>query len=149
MDFKVSTTAVDGTGVLVVSVAGELDIATAERLAEPTEVAVEAECGLLLDLSECSFIDSSGLRSVLHAHRELREIGETMVVVTGRNSPVRKMLSLTGIDLSVRIFATRGDAIAWLDTEVAPDAVRASLDTSINGGPSAASPAYPEAGPAG
>jgi anti-sigma B factor antagonist len=145
MDFKVSTTAVDGTGLVVVSVAGELDIATAERLAGPTEVAVEAECGLLLDLSECSFIDSSGLRSVLHAYRELGEIGEAMVVVAGRNSPVRKMLSLTGIDLSVRIFATRGDAIAWLDTAAAPDAVQASLDPSLDGGPSTASPAYPGA----
>jgi len=109
MEFKVSTAAVDGTGLLVVSVEGDLDIATADQLAQPVEVAVTAGCALILDLSRCSFIDSAGLRSVLQAHHALAEVGEPMTIVAG--SQVRKMLSLTAVDLRIRVFSTSGEAI--------------------------------------
>lgn len=117
MDLKVSTAALDGTGILVASVEGELDLATAEQLDAPTEVARDADCALLLDLSQCSFIDSTGLRTVLQAYQALGACGDELVVVTGRDSPVQKMLSLTGIDLSVRVFATQGEAVAWFETD--------------------------------
>lgn len=138
MDLKVSTAALDGTGILVVSVEGELDLATAERLEAPTEVARDADCALLLDLSQCSFIDSTGLRTVLQGCQALGSCGDELVVVTGRDSPVQKMLSLTGIDLSVRVFRTQGEAVAWLETDRFHDATPASLDASSNGGPSTA-----------
>ena len=135
MDFKVNTAAVDGAGVLVVSVEGDLDIATADRLDQPAEAAVNAGCALVLDLSQCSFIDSTGLRSVLQAHRALAGVGEPMALVAGR-SQVRKMLSLTAIDLSVRVFSTRGEAIEWLRTVEADTraATPRSLSASTNGG---------------
>jgi anti-sigma B factor antagonist len=138
MDLKVSSAALDGTGILVVSVEGELDLATAEQLQAPTEVARDADCALLLDLSACSFIDSTGLRTVLQAYRALGAGGDELVVVTGRDSPVQKMLSLTGIDLSIRVFATREEAVAWLGSERVHDATPASLDASTNGGLSTA-----------
>lgn len=142
--FKVRTTSLDGTGVMVVSVEGDLDIANAQPLTRVTQVAVEAGCALLLDLSECSFIDLPGLRSVLRAHLALREIGEPMAVVTGR-SAVRSRLSATGIDLSVRVFTTPEEALACLATERVRvrDRAPVSLDASVNGGPSTASPASP------
>jgi anti-sigma B factor antagonist len=115
MEFTVSSATIEGTGLLLVAVEGELDIATAARLEEPAEVAVSVGCPLVLDLSECSFIDSTGLRAVLHTHRVLLEVGEPMALVSD-GSQVRRMLSVTGIDLSVRIFATRDEAFAWLGT---------------------------------
>ena len=126
MDFKVSTAAPDATGALVVSVEGELDISTAEHLAEPAGVAIESGRAVLLDLSECSFIDSSGLREVLHAYRRLDEIGRPMVVVTGRDSAVQKMLSVAGLDLSVRVFATPEEAFAWLGSEAGSEVTGAT-----------------------
>jgi hypothetical protein len=44
MDFRLSS-------ATLVSVEGELDISTAEELAEPTRLAVNADCPLILDLS--------------------------------------------------------------------------------------------------
>jgi anti-anti-sigma factor len=110
---------------LLVSVEGELDVSTAEQLAVPAEVATRAGCPLVLDLSECSFIDSTGLRAVLRVHQALTEVGEGMAVVSD-GSQVRKMLSVTAIDLSVHVFDTRTEAIAWLDAQwtEAPDAER-------------------------
>jgi anti-anti-sigma factor len=112
MDFNVRTATFDGFGGAVVSVEGELGVATAAALAEPAEVAVNTGCPLILDLSECSFINSVGLRFVLQLHNALTEVGEAMALVTD-HSQTRKLLSLTGIDQSVRIFKTRRAAIAW------------------------------------
>jgi len=105
MDFKLST-------ATVVSVEGELDLSTTEELAEPTRLAVNAKCPLVLDLSACTFVDSTGLRFVLHAHTALAETGTPMAVITD-NAHVRDLFALTAIDLSVPVFANLDEALAW------------------------------------
>jgi anti-anti-sigma factor len=113
MDFNLSSAALDGTAAFLLSVDGELDISTAEQLSKPAATAVRYGRALVLDLSGCSFIDDAGLRFVLRMHNALTAIGKGMVVVTG--SPhIRKLLSITEIDISVRVFAQVDEAIAWL-----------------------------------
>ena len=53
-------------GWVVVGVAGEIDVATAPEL-ERALADAGAEKRVVLDLSECQFIDSSGLRTLLGA----------------------------------------------------------------------------------
>jgi anti-sigma B factor antagonist len=117
MDFKIDVPTTEGFDGFLVSVEGELEISTVEQLADPAEVAIRAGCPLVLDLSECSFIDSTVLRFVLRTHRALSAVGEAMAVVSGDNSHLRKLLSITAIDLSVPVFATREEAIERLRTE--------------------------------
>ena len=144
MDFKARTATLDGFDGLLVSVDGELDMATVRTLAEPAELAVSGSCPLVLDLSECSFIDSMGPRFVLHTQQALAEVGEAMALVTD-HALTRKMLFLTGIDRSVRIFKARDAAIAWAGSQKAkvPGGAAPSLNAAINWGPSTASPASP------
>lgn len=118
MDFKARTATLEGFDGVLVSVDGELDIATVRTLAEPAELALSVSCPLVLDLSECSFIDSMGLHFVLHTHRVLAEVGEAMALATD-DALTRKMLFLTGIDRSVRIFKARDAAIAWAGSQKA------------------------------
>src|SRR3954464_6729426 len=106
MDFKLST-------ATLVSVEGELDLSTAEELAEPTRLAVNGGCPLILDLSACTFVDSTGLRFVLNAHKALADCETAMAVVID-NPPVRELFSLTAIDLSVPVFATLDEAVEGL-----------------------------------
>ena len=82
MDFKARTATLDGFDGLLVSVDGELDIATVRTLAEAAELAVSVSCPLVLDLSECSFIDSMSPHFVLHTQQALAEVGEAMALVT-------------------------------------------------------------------
>ena len=119
-------------------------MATAAALAEPVEVAVNIGCPLILDLSECSFINSVGMRFVLQMHNALAEVGEAMALVTD-HSQTRKLLSLTGIDQSVRIFKTRRAAITWTGNqkESVPGGAAPSLNAATNWGPFTASPASP------
>ena len=81
MDGEVSTATTEGFGGLLVLVEGGLDISTAHQLAAPTEVAISAGCPLVLDLSECSFMDVSGLRAVLRVHH-FTGVGKGMAVVS-------------------------------------------------------------------
>jgi anti-anti-sigma factor len=122
MDFKLSSTTLDGTGILLLSVEGELDISTAEQLARPAATAVRYGRPLILDLLGCSFIDDEGLRFVLRMHNALTGVGEGMVVVTD-SFHVRKLLSLTAIDLSVGVFADVDSAVAWLGGDGVMEAV--------------------------
>jgi len=138
VDFQVSTTPIDGKGALIISVEGELDIATVEQLAEPVGIAVAKGRHLVLDLSACPFIDSTALAFVLRTHSALAADGKAMAVVAGRGE-VRKLLYLTAIDRSVPVFAKRGDAVALLGASAATSAAepRSSIATPIAGRPSA------------
>ena len=140
MDFKVSSTTIEGTGVLLVSVEGELDIASAEELVGPTEVAVSAACPLILDLSHCPFIDSSGLRLMLHANHALSDVGARLAVVTNRPQ-AKRLLSVTGTDQRLPLFESLSEAIAWLAADAAGpfDAAVPASTVATNGRPSAAS----------
>ena len=75
------------------------------------------------------------MRFVLQMHNALAEVGEAMALVTD-HSRTRKLLSLTGIDQSVRIFKTRRAAIAWTGNqkESVPGGAAPSLNAAINVG---------------
>ena len=108
---------------MVIAVEGEFDLASCEELKPAADEAVAARRPLILDLSKCSFIDSSALRLILQISRELSEGGDPpvpMCVVVG-DSRVRKLFSLTAIDQSIPLFDTREQARAWLDTNPRPN----------------------------
>jgi anti-anti-sigma factor len=72
-------------------VRGELDIATAPRLA--AAMPDEQAPSVLLDLSGVSFMDSTGLRAVLALHDEL---GERLRIVA--SEPAMRLFVLVGAD---------------------------------------------------
>jgi stage II sporulation protein AA (anti-sigma F factor antagonist) len=114
MHFKVSTSRIERDGLLV-SVEGELDLFTAEQVERSVEPAILGRRPLLLDLSQCPFIDSTGLRLVLKIHEDLTK-GEgpaaPMAVVAA--SEVRQFFTVSAIDLSVPVFLDREEALASL-----------------------------------
>jgi anti-anti-sigma factor len=96
----------------VIEVEGELDVASMDRLEQVAGPAIDQGSRIVLDLSACPFIDSHGLRFVLHTHRVLtadRPDGNPMAVVG--NGEVEKMLSLTAIDQTIPVVATLNDAL--------------------------------------
>jgi anti-sigma B factor antagonist len=109
--FRVERQALDG--VQSVSVSGELDQATAPALREALEEAVAGSGGVLVDLSGCGFIDSSGLSLLVETQRRLAEGGRRFAVCSPR-SEVRRLLELTGIDAAVGVFETCDEATAAL-----------------------------------
>ena len=87
------------SGCLRAVVAGEIDFANASLLQTRISEAC-AERGaqsLILDLAGVGFMDSSGLRALLHLQRELADKRGGLVLLDP-TEPVRGILTLTGLD---------------------------------------------------
>lgn len=97
-----------------VSVAGELDQSTAPELRTALADAIGDQTrGLLVDLSDCNFIDSTGLSLLVETKRRLAE-DQRRFGVCCADADVRRLLELTGIDQAVNLFDTRAEAVAAL-----------------------------------
>jgi anti-anti-sigma factor len=103
-------------------VVGEIDFAGAPSMqAQITSAcARHDEHRLVLDLTAVQFMDSSGLRAVLHVQRELADEPDGGMVILGATEPVRKLLKLTGLERHLRVFDTLDQAERAL-AEVEPD----------------------------
>ena len=112
----------DGT-LSVVSVAGELDQATVPRLREELTPALESGRSVIVDLSGCGFIDSTGLSLLVEARRHLSEAVREFAVCAP-DDEVRRLLELTGIDKAVAVYDTRDAAISALSNGSAPAQAR-------------------------
>ena len=66
---------------------------------------------VVADVTEVEFMDSTMLRELLRCHRELDEAGSRLVVA-GAQSPVRRLLELTGTDEVLALADSRADALA-------------------------------------
>lgn len=105
--------AVSGGGrrPLVAALTGDVDVATAGLMREAVIAALEDApgCGVVLDFANVDFMDSTGLRAVLEISRRL-DMGATSLVLLSPNRPVRKLLTLAGLDERIPIATTRAQA---------------------------------------
>jgi anti-anti-sigma factor len=84
---------------IVVIPRGELDMASAPELEHAVMPRIEAGEWVVLDLRSLDFIDSSGLRVVVGAHRSADERGGRFTCVRGiPGSTVHRIVEIAGID---------------------------------------------------
>jgi anti-sigma B factor antagonist len=91
---------------------GELDHATAPQLRGSLDEAIDqGGRSFLIDLSDCSFIDSTGLSVIVHARsRVLDEDGTGRFEICCPDSQIRRLLEITGIDRAFGVHQTRDEA---------------------------------------
>ena len=82
-------------GVRVVSVDGELDLASAPKLCARLSCRYGGK--LLVDLSDLEFCDSTGLRALLGAAREVRANGGRMALACPPESGITRLLEVVGV----------------------------------------------------
>ena len=93
-----TATAQLGNGTAVVSVMGELDRATVPAFDRTLLDVTEAGTGeVIVDLTCCSFLDSSGLRALV-ATRERLERSDRSLALVLSNPIVMRVFQLTGFD---------------------------------------------------
>jgi anti-anti-sigma factor len=112
------TTEIVHAPVPVVHVRGELDIATAAHLCRAIQTAVAgAELRpprIVVDLSELEFCDSTGLRALLGAVKEVSVLGGKAVLAVTPDGPVDRLLELSGLCEFLRICDTPEAALRRL-----------------------------------
>jgi anti-sigma B factor antagonist len=95
----------------VVSVAGEIDLFTAPPFNAALVGALDAGAtALIVDLSDCCFMDSSGLEILIGANKRLNHSGQPVAVVTDHPS-VLLPLRITGLDGVLAVHSSRSAAL--------------------------------------
>jgi anti-sigma B factor antagonist len=90
--------ATDGDGNQIISVTGELDIATAEQAYTYISDMIDAwPAPVSVDLSGLTFCDASGLGALARTARHARQAGRQLRLTAARPSLV-KIMRITGLD---------------------------------------------------
>ena len=105
----------------VVSVEGELDLATAPRLKMALGDVLRARCKqVVVDLSQVSFMDSTALGVLIGANRNL-DVGARMAIVCTHPNVLR-IFEFSGLDGTLAIFSTFDEALAHARGNAEPEA---------------------------
>jgi stage II sporulation protein AA (anti-sigma F factor antagonist) len=102
-------------GVLIISVKGRLDAASAGDL--ESEVRRQVDAGsrrLVLDLTDLAYVSSAGIRVFLLAARKLR--GQGTLLLAAPSPMVRQVFDIAGVDAFVDICETTAAAVDRLRT---------------------------------
>jgi anti-sigma B factor antagonist len=104
-------------GVYVLQVAGDLDMSTAPQLvAEVAELGGGGDLCVVVDVSQLTFIDSSGLNAIVVCGRELDARGGRLIV-TAPSSHIARVFDVVGLGESVELTATLDEALAGTETD--------------------------------
>jgi anti-anti-sigma factor len=103
-------------GVRVVRVVGEVDMSHEQELRTELRSAIESEArGVVVDLTDCEFIDSTGVRALLLSREAQHpEEGAVRLAVAASSEQILRVLSVMGIDTAIPIRPTVDEASATL-----------------------------------
>ena len=105
-------------GVVVASLSGEIDLSNAAEITDALLGGVPNEAlGLVIDLSEVSYLDSAGVRMLAELDHRLGWRAQSLRVVAPETSRSRRVLVIAGLE-----------RVLSLETSV--DAARTSIEGS-------------------
>ena len=110
VEFGIATQALGMDGFFV-STYGDIDLVTAPEL--ETELLDAAHSGarqVVVDLTEATFFDSSGVHALMRAGERLHSTGLQFAIVCG-NHVIKRILEITGVDQIFPVHATIENAI--------------------------------------
>jgi len=100
----------------LVRVHGEVDLSNAQEVSSAIGNAMGQEArGLVVDLSDITYLDSAGVALLLRLAERLRARRRQLYLVVPRGSPVRRVLDFTGLPRVIPLEARLEDALARSD----------------------------------
>ena len=103
--------------VVVARLTGELDISAAERTGKRIAEAVPSSArGLVVDLSELEFMDSSGVSMLFSLARQVGSHRQQRRVVAPAGRPVSRVLQIVEFDRAAPVDADVESAVAEIAT---------------------------------
>lgn len=109
------------SGGPVVTLAGELDVATAPAATACFDV-FDVRCNprVVVDVAGLSFCDCAGLNAFVHAHRRAL-VGDGWYRLCDTSALLRKMIGITGLASTLRCYPTAADAFADVERNVSDE----------------------------
>ena len=100
---------------LSVKVTGEFDMIIADEFRKSVDSFLDSHLAryLLIDLSEVTFIDSSGLGAILGRYKKIEQVKGKMVIA-GPQLHVKKILEVSGINKVIGIYQDKNSAMSQL-----------------------------------
>jgi anti-sigma B factor antagonist len=103
-------------GLAVVSLRGEHDLSTEPELTQALEYAA-AHSNVVVDLSECSFIDSTVIKALIKTAHALHARGEQLaLVIPPEQRQVARIAQMTQLGEFFPIHTARGAALTSLES---------------------------------
>jgi anti-anti-sigma factor len=111
-DFSIFDVASEGD-TTVVNVTGEIDMETGPAFQRGLLHAIGAgRHGLIVDLSQATFMDSSALTSLVNAFDNLRRKGGGRLAIVATDPRMRALFDVARLDRDFEIYETRADAVS-------------------------------------
>ena len=94
-----------------ISLSGRLDTLGSEEIAdELASLATSAKRGVVVDLSQVTFLSSRGIRALIAAAKARQANGGRMVLLVDGGDVVTRTLEATGIDELIPVYDDESDA---------------------------------------
>lgn len=101
----------DAGSIATVKLSGKLDISGAEAVAMPLATLSGAKSGLVVDLSEVTFLASIGIRHLISAAKTLGRRGGRLILLNP-NDLVTDVLTTSGVSDFLHIARSESEAVA-------------------------------------
>ena len=98
-------------GGVIIAVAGEIDLLTADELTEALATEVARHALVVVDLTAVNFLSSSGLAALALAHRAAVEADHVLRIVAANRVTLRP-IQITGLADEIEVFTSLPDAVA-------------------------------------
>ena len=87
----------------MVSIRGEIDIYSIEKFRDTIEEKIKTQASeIILDCSELSYMDSTGMGVLIELRNKTKELGQKIIMMNPRPN-IRKLLALMGVDKIIEI----------------------------------------------
>jgi len=121
-DARLAIEVTEIAGVPVVRAHGEIDLYTVPEFEQALDACLKREThALIADLSNTTYLDSSGLSALIHAYKALSGRKGGLYVVASPQTPgVHRVLEITRLDTVFQVSDTVEDAVARIDAAQTP-----------------------------
>ena len=100
----------------VVEVRGEIDLSTVPVFKDALTAATETGTHVIINMTDVSYMDSSGFGTLLSAKKQLRSSGGSIHLV-GCNDVIARMLHITRLNTIFSLHASEDDALRALPVD--------------------------------
>jgi len=97
--------------IQIAMIEGEIDASNAANLGDGVRRLLTNRSGaLVVDLIATTYIDSAGINLVFELADELRQRQQRLFLAVSKDSPIARMLAITGLAEAVPVLPTQGEA---------------------------------------